>query len=207
MKNKEMNSIDTTAVDSQTIEVFETPDDVLQHNPEGFVSKDVFKNTKSVRLSKSGNVFQKDPDGKFYTILDNNVGTYVVGDALYRFIDAQEGKLPGCSSLEIANKEIAAGHKDTHWIWYVLPQMKGLGYSGRSKYFGISDREEAKNYINHPILGPRLIETCTILFNSPKDIYTIFGNDAIKVRSCIKLFSTVSDHPIFKKILTKYHWN
>ncbi len=84
--------------------------------------------------------------------------------------------------------------------------MKGLGHSEISEYYGINGREEAKAYIEHPILRERLVEICEVVLNSETSVYKIFGHDTIKVRSCILLFASVSDIPIFKQIKNKYSW-
>ena len=117
-----------------------------------------------------------------------------------RFLYAQR------DCYDTALSEIKAGKKKTHWIWFVFPQMKGLGKSEKSLYYGIRDREEAKEYINNPILRERLIECTTAVYNSKYSVYEIFGTDAIKVRSCMLLFASVSDIPIFKKLIERYCW-
>lgn len=101
------------------------------------------------------------------------------------------------------------GLKTSHWIWYIFPQLKGLGKSKLSEYYGIENIEEAKEFINHPILGPRLIKICQAVLNSNKSVYDIFGEDAIKVCSCCKLFAEVSNdkNSVFHKLIKKYMWN
>ena len=108
--------------------------------------------------------------------------------------------------IEQAIKEIRSGKKTGHWIWYIFPQMKGLGKSEISQFYGIDGREEAKAYIAHPILRERLVEISEAVLNNEKSVYEIFGNDAIKVRSCILLFASVSDIPVFKQLKSKYRW-
>jgi uncharacterized protein (DUF1810 family) len=127
---------------------------------------------------------------------------------LLRFVHAQDsgGIYDGTGTYAQALEEVKAGHKRGHWIWYVFPQMKGLGHSEISEYYGINGREEAKAYIEHPILRKRLVEICEIVLNSETSVYNIFGHDTIKVRSCILLFASVSDIPIFKQIKNKYSW-
>ena len=119
-----------------------------------------------------------------------------------RFIEAQDKH----NAYQPALDEVKAGRKKTHWIWYIFPQMRGLGTSEMSKFYGIGGREEAMQYINHPILRDRLIEITEAVYDSDKTVYEIFGNDAIKVRSCMLLFASVSDIPIFKKMIHKYSW-
>lgn len=130
------------------------------------------------------------------------------GYYLKRFLNAQDsGLVDECTeTYETALKEIKAGHKRTHWMWYVFPQMKGLGHSPLSEFYGILGRGEAIAYINHPILRARLIEATEAVLNNEKTPYEIFGNDVIKFHSCMLLFASVSDEPIFKKVITKYNW-
>ena len=127
---------------------------------------------------------------------------------LLRFVHAQDngGIYDGTGTYVQALQEVKAGHKRGHWIWYVFPQMKGLGKSEISEFYGINGREEAKAYIEHPVLRERLVEICEAVLNSETSVYDIFGSDAIKVRSCILLFASVSDIPVFKQIKSKYRW-
>jgi uncharacterized protein (DUF1810 family) len=127
---------------------------------------------------------------------------------LMRFVHAQDsgGIYEGTGTYAQALEEVKTGHKRGHWIWYVFPQMKGLGKSEISEFYGINGREEAKAYIEHPVLRERLVEICEAVLNSETSVYDIFGSDAIKVRACILLFASVSDLPIFKQIKSKYRW-
>lgn len=121
---------------------------------------------------------------------------------LNRFFKAQE------NDYKIALAEIKSGRKRSHWMWYVFPQLKGLGKSETSAYYGIKDLNEAKEYLNHSILGARLKEITnellTINESNPK---IIFGSpDDKKLKSSMTLFSIVDDsnNPIFKKIIQKF---
>ena len=127
---------------------------------------------------------------------------------LERFLHAQDsgGIYDGTGTYAEALQEVKNGHKRGHWIWYVFPQMKGLGKSEISQFYGINGREEAKAYIEHPILRERLVEICEAVLNNEKSVYEIFGNDAIKVRSCVLLFESISDISVFKQIKSKYRW-
>ena len=127
---------------------------------------------------------------------------------LLRFVHAQDngGIYDGTGTYAQALQEVKAGHKRGHWIWYVFPQMKGLGKSEISEFYGINGREEAKAYIEHPVLRERLVEICEAVLYSETSVYDIFGSDAIKVRSCILLFASVCDIPVFKQIKSKYRW-
>lgn len=136
-----------------------------------------------------------------YIVLNSKERKEYYSDNITRFILAQK------DTYEIALSEIKQGRKKSHWIWWIFPQMKGLGYSGRSQYYGISDRNEAFAYINNELLKNRLIEVTIEVYNSKYSPYEIFGNDTIKFVSCMKLFASVSDNPIFKKVLNKYCWH
>ena len=127
---------------------------------------------------------------------------------LLRFVHAQDsgGIYDGTGTYAQALQEVRAGHKRGHWIWYVFPQMKGLGRSEISEFYGINGREEAKAYIEHPVLRERLVEICEAVLNSETSVYDIFGRDAIKVRACVLLFASVCDIPVFKQIKSKYRW-
>ena len=127
---------------------------------------------------------------------------------LLRFVHAQDsgGIYDGTGTYAQALQEVRGGHKRGHWIWYVFPQMRGLGKSEISEFYGINGREEAKAYIEHPVLRERLVEICEAVLNSETSVYDIFGRDAIKVRSCILLFVSVCDIPVCKQIKSKYRW-
>ncbi len=127
---------------------------------------------------------------------------------LKRFLNAQEsgGLYDNMTNYHTALQEIRNGHKQTHWIWYVFPQMKGLGKSNLSKYYGINGREEAYAYIDHPVLRERLVEITQAVLDSKKTVYEIFGADTIKVRDCMRLFASVSEIPVFRQMLVKYKW-
>ena len=121
---------------------------------------------------------------------------------LERFVQAQS------SSYETALSEISAGHKSSHWIWYIFPQIAGLGFSFMSQYYAIHDLEEAKAYMQHPVLGPRLIEISNALLtlegNNPT---AVMGYpDDMKLRSSMTLFMlAVPEEPVFKQVLDKYY--
>lgn len=106
-----------------------------------------------------------------------------------------------------ALNEIRNGHKEGHWIWYVFPQMKGLGYSPNSQFYGISGKEEAKAYLEHAVLGTRLREIAGALLaiegKSAEEILSPI--DAMKVRSCMTLFDAVCPNDIFAEVLDRYY--
>lgn len=119
---------------------------------------------------------------------------------LEKFVNAQE------QIYEIALAEIKNGRKHSHWIWYIFPQLKGLGKSSNSQYYGISDLEEAKAYLSHPILGKRLREITIALLNLNRvSAIDVFGElDAIKVRSCMTLFREIAEDDLFQDIINRY---
>lgn len=110
-------------------------------------------------------------------------------------------------NYEFALKEIRNGQKRSHWIWFIFPQMRGLGFSHNSQFYGIADLKEAELYLNDPILGPRLREiTTALLEHNDKSAVEIFGRiDAMKVQSSMTLFDLVSPNDIFEAILNKYY--
>lgn len=119
--------------------------------------------------------------------------------SLERFVVAQERMYPR------ALEEVKNGRKVTHWIWYIFPQLKGLGHSNNSQYYGLDGVEEARAYLAHPILGTRLREITTVLLESDKDADAIFGGiDTIKLCSCMTLFAEIADDDLFAKVLEKH---
>ncbi|MFV5692943.1 DUF1810 domain-containing protein [Flavobacterium sp. LT1R49] len=120
---------------------------------------------------------------------------------LLRFLDAQN------QVYLKALAEIKNGKKDTHWMWYIFPQIKGLGSSETAQYYGIKDLNEATAYLQHPILGKHLIEISEEVSNlNGKTASEIFGTpDDMKLRSCMTLFANVKNaDPVFQKVLEKY---
>ena len=120
---------------------------------------------------------------------------------LDRFVKAQE------KMYDIALNEIKNGKKISHFMWYIFPQLKGLGYSDISNYYGISGLDEAKEYLEDEILGNRLYNiTLELLKIDEDDPINIFGNvDALKLKSSMTLFDIVSDDEIFYDVLKKYY--
>jgi uncharacterized protein (DUF1810 family) len=130
-------------------------------------------------------------------------------EGLERFLTAQDGKtIYGNTLYEQALKEIREGKLGFEcWVRYVYPQMKGLGTSQVTEFFGINGREEANQFINHPILKERLIKAAQVLLDTDKPIYETFSKLGIlKVRASMRLFASVSDEPVFKQVINKYRW-
>ena len=113
---------------------------------------------------------------------------------------------PQKTSYAIALEEVRNGRKASHWMWYIFPQLRGLGQSNTAWYYGIGDLNEAKAYLEHPILGQRLREiTQATLDLSETDSMKIFGwPDNMKFRSCMTLFAQVSEDDLFAKVLDKF---
>jgi uncharacterized protein (DUF1810 family) len=119
---------------------------------------------------------------------------------LERFVKAQ------APDYDRALSELRAGHKQSHWMWYVFPQMQGLGHSPMSRRYAIKSAAEARAYLAHPVLGPRLRE-CFAVVNAiqGRSAREIFGSpDDLKLRSCATLFANVSGENIFEQVLDKY---
>ena len=120
---------------------------------------------------------------------------------LKRFFDAQE------RDYEQALREIRSGRKQSHWIWYIFPQLKELGYSSTAKYYGIQDLAEAKAYLAEPTLRARLVEITGALLALPEnDPRRVMGHpDDLKLRSSMTLFAEADpDCPVFRQVLEKY---
>lgn len=119
---------------------------------------------------------------------------------LRRFVRAQE------VVYEIALEELRQGRKRSHWMWYILPQLRGLGFSYNARYYGLSGLEEARAYLADPLLGARLREVAETLAALPgNDPVEILGDiDAAKLRSSMTLFDLAAPGDIFDRVLAKY---
>ena len=120
---------------------------------------------------------------------------------LERFVHAQE------SGFQNALNEIKNGKKQSHWMWFIFPQIAGLGFSETSKFYAIKDVVEADLYLEHKVLGSRLIKISNELLNiEGKTASQIFGSpDDLKLKSCMTLFSLLQNtNPIFEAVLNKY---
>jgi uncharacterized protein (DUF1810 family) len=121
---------------------------------------------------------------------------------LQRFLDAQAGVYEGVLA------ELRSGHKTGHWIWYVFPQLAGLGRSATSQRYAIASVEEARAYLDHPVLGARLRESAAaVLASNAPSAAAIFGElDATKVRSSMTLFHrAMPAEPVFAAVLARYY--
>lgn len=121
---------------------------------------------------------------------------------LDRFLNAQK------DTYATSLSELRAGWKQGHWMWFVFPQVAGLGYSSTAQFYAIHGLYEAAAYLAHPVLGPRLIECCEALLLHPeRSARDILGSpDDLKLRSCVTLFSQVQPpHPVFGQILSTFY--
>ena len=120
---------------------------------------------------------------------------------LQRFVDAQ------ASIYRKVVEELSRGRKQTHWMWFIFPQIAGLGFSAMAQRFAIASRTEAVAYLEHDVLGPRLLE-CTrlVLAASEKPVTDILGSpDDMKFRSCMTLFDAVSKQEIFAEAIAAFY--
>ena len=119
---------------------------------------------------------------------------------LQRFVDAQEPVF-----LQVC-AELASGRKRSHWMWFVFPQLKGLGASSMAQHYGIGSLAEARSFRAHPVLGPRL-QQCTelVLAVDGRSAHEIFGSpDDLKFRSCMTLFAQATGEPVFARALDRF---
>ena len=131
-------------------------------------------------------------------------GQALVVDAdLERFVRAQDDG----GTYEAALAELRSGRKRSHWMWFVFPQVAGLGSSPMARHFAISGLDEARAYLAHPVLGPRLVEAARVLAGLPGgDPVAVLGPvDALKLRSSMTLFARAGDEPVFAEVLDKYY--
>ncbi|RHR48459.1 DUF1810 domain-containing protein [Clostridium sp. AF18-27] len=121
-------------------------------------------------------------------------------DGLERFVQAQ------ADSYARALRDIKSGRKTSHWMWYIFPQLSGLGHSQTARYYAIRDRAEAEAYLAHPVLGKRLLEISSELLKlESSDATAVMGwPDDLKLKSSMTLFSLVSREPVFRQVLEKY---
>ncbi len=122
-------------------------------------------------------------------------------NSLKRFTDAQE------NSYAKAFSEIQQGRKQSHWMWFIFPQIAGLGFSETSRYYAIKDLQEATGFLKHPVLGSRLINiSLELLKLKTNDVHRVFGSpDDLKLKSCMTLFSMLPEaDPVFKTVLEKF---
>lgn len=127
---------------------------------------------------------------------------------LDRFLEAQNKQFGGETIYDMAYHEMESGQKRSHWIWYIYPQQKGLGRSFNSEFYGLDSKDEAKAYLAHPVLGARLRDISQILLKhkGTRTIRQIMGSgiDVMKLKTCMKLFDSISPNDIFAVILTTY---
>ena len=120
---------------------------------------------------------------------------------LSRFVEAQ------ATVYDTALAELNRGQKASHWMWFVFPQIAGLGHSPTARFYAIADLDEARAYLAHPVLGPRLVEAVEAILALPgRDANAVFGSpDDLKLRSSLTLFRAAApDEPVFQQALDKY---
>ena len=122
---------------------------------------------------------------------------------LERFVRAQDDG----GTYEAALAELRAGRKRGHWMWFVFPQVAGLGSSSVARHFAIRGLDEAGAYLAHPVLGPRLVEAAGVLAGLPGDdpVAVLGPVDALKLRSSMTLFARAGGEPVFAEVLGKYY--
>jgi uncharacterized protein (DUF1810 family) len=122
---------------------------------------------------------------------------------LSRFVTAQDEH----GTYDRALGELRAGRKTSHWMWFIFPQLDGLGMSSTSRFYAIRGLDEARAYFAHPVLGPRLVDSARIVAGVPdRSAEDVFGGiDARKLRSCMTLFHRAQpDEPVFGRVLARY---
>ncbi|KAJ9157274.1 hypothetical protein NKR23_g401 [Pleurostoma richardsiae] len=123
---------------------------------------------------------------------------------LERFVQAQDTR----GVYEKALAELKAGQKKGHWMWYIFPQIAGLGKSAIAQKFAISSQEEAQAYLEHKVLGARLLEVTRVVADGPaasvEDLMKGMPIDALKLQSSMTLFAHVSEDEVFKQVLDRY---
>ena len=123
---------------------------------------------------------------------------------LQRFVEAQAAG----GTYDSAVRELRAGRKTSHWMWFVFPQLAGLGRSPTAHHFALRGADEARAYLAHPVLGPRLRECARVVASLPTDdpVAVLGGTDAQKLRSSMTLFAVVEpDEPVFAEVLTRWY--
>jgi uncharacterized protein (DUF1810 family) len=121
---------------------------------------------------------------------------------LQRFVAAQ------APVIDDVRDELRAGRKRSHWMWFVFPQLRGLGVSSTAEFYGLASLDEARAYLAHPVLGPRLRECCALMLGVPaKGAHEILGSpDDLKFRSCLTLFALAApDEAVFRQALERFY--
>ncbi len=120
---------------------------------------------------------------------------------LKRFTDAQ------ANEYQTALAEIRNGRKRSHWMWYIFPQIQGLGVSATAKFYALADAQEAAAFLAHPVLGSRLLEICRALLGlASNDAHAILGSpDDLKLKSSMTLFASLQSNPVFQQVLDKFY--
>lgn len=123
--------------------------------------------------------------------------------SLQRFVEAQDAH----GTYDRALEELRRGHKASHWMWFVLPQLAGLGRSATAQHYAVASLDETREYLAHPLLGPRLRQCATVLLDLPEAVTAeqVFGPvDAMKLRSSATLFAQVEPGSVFDAVLERF---
>ena len=127
-----------------------------------------------------------------------------MGTDLERFVRAQDER----GTYDRALAELRAGRKTSHWMWFVFPQVAGLGHSPTAQAFAVDDLAEARAYVHHDVLGPRLLKCCRALLDLDDDLTAervLGGTDAMKLRSSMTLFALADpDEPTYDEVLARF---
>ena len=148
--------------------------------------------------AETGTAGRPDHLGSFRSLMER---TYPLAQSdLSRFVDAQRGM------FETALAEIASGRKRSHWMWFIFPQLRGLGHSAMAQHYGIASSNEAREYLAHPLLGTRYRE-CVAALNrlASADAVDVFGaTDAMKLRSSLTLFDAAEPSAMLREALERF---
>lgn len=121
-------------------------------------------------------------------------------EGLERFVEAQ------APVIGQAMAELRAGAKHSHWMWFVFPQLRGLGQSAMAQRYGIAGLDEARAYLAHPLLGPRLAECTSLALAAPGSALALFGSpDDMKFRSCVTLFGRAGGGELYHRALQHFY--
>ena len=126
----------------------------------------------------------------------------MTGPALDRFVEAQ------ADTFERALSELRSGRKKSHWMWFVFPQIAGLGRSSTARHYAIASLDEARSFLSHSILGPRLLTAseAVLSWEGERSAVAIFGTtDAMKLRSSMTLFEQAGENPVFAQVLDAFY--
>ena len=137
-------------------------------------------------------------------MLGSSAKQIIPSNEIERFVQAQDDRICG---YDAAFSEIQDGHKESYWIWYVFPQLRGLGHSAFTNYYGIGGIKEAEEYMSHKVLGKRLRDISNALMRHKDKAITaiVSPDDARRIRSCMTLFDVVCPNDVFGDVLDTFY--